>query len=894
MKKFLKFIFFSAVLLAFPPVFAAEEPAAPAGEKVESELRKGKFPLLEQLFYLFDYYSEIDKKYPDADLMSADITDTVREMYPHASPQEIYDKSDSIKSRLQLYRYARQLYLKITGDMLAPPPPPLIVDDEDYERPDTGDYIESDDLVVINDFKKVLSYSYDKRDIEAIEARIERDRAKASGNFENLKRHVKKLEFKKLPFYGLVYDDPFTGRKGIGDWTAEEALKGRLLSAESELGEGQAIKAAVQVEIPAGKFLWAADGKTHYKPRLDLTASSNLSSYRLYWPLPQRLYHDKTDYTVYGGTLVLPLELWAADKNKPLLLQGKLQFQLCDFSGCNPRSLELKLDLAPGTSEASAVNNFIVNNFNLLPPAEDDNLTVKRLVVDKPLSADEPQVLRAVIDIDTALSEFDIFIENKDGIEFYAPRITIDGRRIIARFTAVDNRTDLVGKEFVLTAKIGKFVSLRQKFTAEIASVFDTLRPELSWGLVFLAFIGGFILNFMPCVFPALSLKLMSFSSFGGSNEQTVRRGFALTAGGIFIGFVIITALLYVFKFIGLSLGWGMQFQNPVFLILMMSVMVLFIAQIHGLINISLPSFRSAKTTDKKNKSGLPHLLAGIFVVLLATPCTAPYLGTAVGFALAGTYWDIAIIMSAVAAGLALPYLLISGWPDIALAVPKPGAWQEKLQRFMVLMLFVTLLWLLSVFASQSSWTAALRQGFYLLLIWFIFWFRSLIFQQLDAAVETEDAKIRSRRFFLQISRLLLAVFLAVSLIDGNLSFGAHRCETLKSTVSELDYDYIRSQVASGRTVFVSIGADWCLTCRFNQITVLHNDMIKEYLRRHSVVTVDIDWTGYNPRVLEFMEKFGRKGLPFYVIFSPKVPDGLVLPEILTEKDLRDILREAV
>ena len=179
-------------------------------------------------------------------------------------------------------------------------------------------------------------------------------------------------------------------------------------------------------------------------------------------------------------------------------------------------------------------------------------------------------------------------------------------------------------------------------------------------------------------------------------------------------------------------------------------------------------------------------------------------------------------------------------------------------------------------------------------MIWFIFWFRSLIFQQLDAAVETEDAKIRSRRFFLQISRLLLAVLLVVSLIDGNLSFGAHRRETLKSTVSELDYDYIRSQVASGRTVFVSIGADWCLTCRFNQITVLQNDMIKEYLRRHSVVTVDIDWTGYNPRVSEFMEKFGRKGLPFYVIFSPKVPDGLVLPEILTEKDLRDILREAV
>ena len=379
---------------------------------------------------------------------------------------------------------------------------------------------------------------------------------------------------------------------------------------------------------------------------------------------------------------------------------------------------------------------------------------------------------------------------------------------------------------------------------------------------------------------------------FGGSNEKTVRRTFSLTAAGIFIGFALITLLLCLFKLAGKSLGWGMQFQNPLFLVCMMTVIVLFIAQIEGIIRVSPPVLLQ-KAAYKKTR-GFLHLLSGVFVVLLATPCTAPYLGTAVGFALAGTYGDIVVIMTAIALGLSLPYLLIWLWPDIVLAVPKPGMWQRKLERFMILMLFLTLLWLMSVFASQSGWGAAGRQILYLFLVWFILWFRSLIFQQLDDMAEPEDAKNRSRRLFLLVSRLLLAGLLLSALWDSHASFRNYRRDVERTTVEELNYAYIRKQVAEGRTVFVSIGADWCLTCRYNEITVLNNDAIKGYLRRHGIDSIEIDWTGYNPQVLEFMEKFGRKGLPFYVIFSPKIPDGLVLPEILTEKDLGDILREAV
>ena len=885
-KNFVKYIFLSIFLLQVPKALAAEEHVPTQEEYIAKEA-----PFLGQLLYLYNYYAEIDKKYPGAALDSADLTPIVREMYPAAAPQEVYDKADSIKGRLRAYRYFKNLYNKIMADMLVPEPPPLIVEDADIDSKDVGDYIDSPELVVINDFKKVLSYSYDKRDIEAIEAKIEREKAQDNSHFGQLKQHVKKLEWRKLPFYGLVYDDPFTGRDGIGAWQEKDGLKARLLAADSALGTKAKLKAGIELKLPKDKFIWAQEGKSHTKPQIDFLASENLADAKIYWPLPTRLYHGEADYTAYAKSLLIPIELEAADKNKPLKLKAHLQTELCDFSSCLPTKLDLELTLASGVAEPSAVNNYITTEFNLLPPKTDDDIKIQSVVVDIPQEKNSPEVLRVTIDIDTSLSEFSIFAETAEKIELSAPKITIDGRRIVARFYAKDPAAKLSGKDFTITAKLGKFNSLRNTYTAQSASGFDTLRPVLSLGLVLLALLGGFLLNFMPCVFPALSLKLMGLSAFGGSNESRVKRSFALSALGIYIGFALIILLLCLLKFIGMSIGWGMQFQNPLFLVFMMLVLVLFITQIKGITRLSLPPKLQKQSTRQEN---LFWLCGGIFVVLLSTPCTAPYLGTVVGFALAGSYLDIVIILSAVALGLSLPYLLICLWPDVVLLMPKPGAWQQKLERLMLGLLLITLLWLLSVFASQSGIWAAVRQSLYLLVIWFVLWFRRQTYDKLEDIPETTENKSKARRFLARLFICILGLFVLLSGADAAFSFRKHQQITAQTTSTELQYDYIKNQVAAGKTVFVTIGADWCLTCRYNEFTVLNNDAVKGYIQRLNVELIEIDWTDYNQEVLDFMEKFGRKGLPFYVIFSPKVPDGLVLPEILTEKDLNDILREAV
>ena len=189
------------------------------------------------------------------------------------------------------------------------------------------------------------------------------------------------------------------------------------------------------------------------------------------------------------------------------------------------------------------------------------------------------------------------------------------------------------------------------------------------------AVIGGLLLNFMPCVFPVLSLKLLSLTKFGARNASSVRRSFAFTLLGIWLSFALLAVVLAGLKRFGENVGWGMQFQNPWFVSLIFFAVLLFVAQIWGIVEISIPRF-FCRTTDSENR--LLHFLTGAFAVLMATPCTAPYLGTAIGFALAGNYVDIFVILGGVALGLSLPYLLLWLFPGLALILPPPGGWNTR------------------------------------------------------------------------------------------------------------------------------------------------------------------------------------------------------------------------
>ena len=238
----------------------------------------------------------------------------------------------------------------------------------------------------------------------------------------------------------------------------------------------------------------------------------------------------------------------------------------------------------------SGFSSFIERTYNNLPKAYNENLHVEKAVVDT--DANGAQTLRIVIHTEKNPEKVKIFVDSKDNILFYRPKITLNDDEIIARLKVRNPEENIIGKEFSLTVGINSFDMLRIQIIPEASSIFDANKPTLSLMLIIMAFAGGFILNLMPCVFPVLSLKFLTLTRYGALEEKAIRKSFAYTALGIMLAFVILTVVLCALKAVDVAIGWGMQFQNPYFLVVMAIVMVFFTAQILGLINIKTPEFR--------------------------------------------------------------------------------------------------------------------------------------------------------------------------------------------------------------------------------------------------------------------------------------------------------------
>ena len=314
-------------------------------------------------------------------------------------------------------------------------------------------------------------------------------------------------------------------------------------------------------------------------------------------------------------------------------------------------------------------------------------------------------------------------------------------------------------------------------------------------------------------------------------------------------------------------------------------------AKKRGLYSISLPEKLEQKLLRRSGKNDWLPLLTGVLVVVMSTPCTAPYLGTTIGFALAGSTLDIFINLLAVALGLSVPYLLVCFMPDITAFIPKPGPWMNKLNTVMRIMLLLTMVWLFSILWAQTEAWTCIRLAVYLCLFLLLVWFRYLLLNQI--AVSELEAEVKNGVVrLIGLGFVLLSVLIVVgSSWDVTHSFYRQREQEIQTKTRQIDFTEIAADVRAGKTVIVNVGADWCLTCTYNDKLVFGNIGVKNLLDRYNVKMINVDWTNYSAEILNFMSRYGRRGIPFYILFSPNIPEGMVLPEIMTEKDFREIIQ---
>lgn len=209
-------------------------------------------------------------------------------------------------------------------------------------------------------------------------------------------------------------------------------------------------------------------------------------------------------------------------------------------------------------------------------------------------------------------------------------------------------------------------------------------------------------------------------------------------------------------------------------------------------------------------------------------------------------------------------------------------------------MLFLTLIWLVSVLSAQTSLGTSLRMIAYLSLFLFALWFRKMGLDSIEVKKFERNIRLKTISYFNRIIFSILLILFALAIVDTYYYFTKNEMHNEQEKDIKINTNQIKEYLGEGKTVILSVGADWCLTCKFNDVTVFSNTTIKEMIQRHDIKLINVDWTSYNREVLDYMEKYGRKGLPFYIIYSPKVPDGMVLPEVLSEIELSKIINNLI
>src|SRR6516162_5124494 len=398
------------------------------------------------------------------------------------------------------------------------------------------------------------------------------------------------------------------------------------------------------------------------------------------------------------------------------------------------------------------------------------------------------------------------------------------------------------------------------------------------WQALLLAFLGGIVLNAMPCVFPILSLKLLSLARQAhGHRSEQLGHGLAYT-GGVLVSFAALGDALLALRAGGRAIGWGFQLQTPVFIAVIAYLLLAMGLSLSGVATFG--TGLSGTGGRLAGRSGLTGtFFTGVLATIVATPCTAPFMGAALGFALIAPAPVAIGIFLALGLGLAAPYLvatIIPGWQRV---LPRPGAWMELVKQLLAFPLYGTVAWLIWVLIQEAGPGESLSALFGLVLVGFAVWIYG----------RTRLAAPLGRRLGVGLAAVgtAAAIFLAASLTetDARMTNAAHE---------RLAYEPFTAQrlsllEAMGKPVFVNLTASWCVTCLINERVALDSDAVRQAFAARGIVALKGDWTTQNPEITALLQQFGRSGVPLYLLYGDK-GEPVILPQILTAASVLDAL----
>lgn len=623
----------------------------------------------------------------------------------------------------------------------------------------------------------------------------------------------------------------------------------------ADTSNGDETRVLLAVELEKGwKTYWRSPGEGGIAPAI--TWQGNPPPATWFWPTPQRFDVAGISTQGYQQRVTLPIVFKGA---VPQQLEGRLTLSTCS-NVCILTDYPFKLDLT--TPADPKFNHDFAQAMGQVPIASG--------LVDSLRAGYRNGELQISAERTAGWQQPELFFDTLAGADLGKPTVSSDGESLQARVPVSDGwgdaAPDLLGKQLRLVISDG---GIAQEATLTIGGPLalpSTVAFPL-WQAVLMALAGGFILNLMPCVLPVLGMKLGSILQVEQRDRRSVRWQFLASSLGIVVSFMALALLMTLLRLSNHALGWGIQFQNPWFIGFMVLVTLLFSANLFGLFHLQLSSSLNTKLATHNGRDLSGHFWQGAFATLLATPCSAPFLGTAVAFALAAPLPVLWGMFVALGIGMSLPWLLIAAWPALALRLPRPGRWMNGMRLALGLLMLVSSLWLLSLMTNHIGVKPTLIVGAILLLGLLL-----AVWQRLGA---------RSAG----IATASVLVVGGLALLVGSLTANQWR-QPLHDNIAwqPLSEQAIAQALADNKRVFVDVTADWCVTCKANKYNVLLRDEVQKALSADDVVALRGDWSRPSESISTFLQQRGSVAVPFNQIYGPGSPDGEVLSPLLTRE----------
>ncbi len=692
---------------------------------------------------------------------------------------------------------------------------------------------------------------------------------------------------------------------GVSRADIAHPVQARLLSDLQSVTPGDSMLVGIELRMEQGwHTYWRFSGDAGLPTEVSWRLPVGGTAGELMWPIPER-YAEAGDLTVYGyadsvllmANLVMPKEVGTVDR---LSIGAHASWLVCREL-CIPGGAELQFDVEVGNSIASADATLLARNLALIPidatsePLLDvqSHATVEGDEVRVALAAKRAQLLDffpitgepfehfEVESTDAGNSDLllrmvpfeDEVATELSGVVIYGDESGEIGYREVSMLLPPAPAVGDLGAQGSGSAEtVGLLLAGRGNRSP------DSLSPAL---FILFALAGGLILNLMPCVLPVISIKVLNIVSQASEDRSRIRRLGAMFSAGIVSTFLALALLVLAMRAGGEQIGWGFQFQYPGFVMAMAAIVFLLSLSLFGLFALRLPGTQGSLVGLGAGNGLVESFANGVLATILATPCTAPFLGAALGFAFTQPAAMVLLGFLCIGLGMALPYALLALEPAWLRLVPRPGAWMEQFKQAMGFLFVGTTVWLLWVLGRQLGMEAVVWMLSFLLCLAIAAW----IIGQLVGLGSSA-----SRRLFAWLAAGGIAIGAYALFLHPLLSVNLPRSEDghALATGTSLQWEpfsirSVETMLAGGEPVFIDFTAEWCLTCKVNERIVFSDEEVRRSFAERGVRMVKADWTKRDDEITRTLRSFGRSGVPLYVLFQAGGEgEPWVFPEIIT------------